>query len=139
MPILLDPDRYPHLVVGRDSLVAVHGALPMSAEAPLLTYARNSFLGRIVSSAGVDESRRIAHVNENAMAEGLKVMALEGHGVAWVPRSLAARELAEGRLIADRAGNRARNPPVPQHRPPPLDRFGRVAGGRGASTYAVTA
>jgi DNA-binding transcriptional LysR family regulator len=34
------------------------------------------------------------------MAEALKFMALEGHGLAWLPRSLVARELAEGRLIA---------------------------------------
>ena len=29
------------------------------------------------------------------MAEALKFMALEGHGLAWLPRSLVARELAE--------------------------------------------
>jgi DNA-binding transcriptional LysR family regulator len=34
------------------------------------------------------------------MAEALKFMALEGHGLAWLPRSLVARELAEGHLIA---------------------------------------
>ena len=34
------------------------------------------------------------------MAEALKFMVLEGHGVAWLPRSLVARELAQGHLTA---------------------------------------
>jgi DNA-binding transcriptional LysR family regulator len=32
------------------------------------------------------------------MAEALKYMAIEGHGVAWLPRSLVAPEIAAGRL-----------------------------------------
>ncbi|MBV8524751.1 MAG: hypothetical protein JOY71_21975 [Acetobacteraceae bacterium] len=39
-------------------------------------------------------------MNENAMAEALKFMALEGHGIAWLPGSLVTRELAEGSLMA---------------------------------------
>ncbi|GJD62845.1 LysR family transcriptional regulator [Methylobacterium frigidaeris] len=101
--ILLDPALFPHRVVGEDSLIAVRStALPDSGAAlPVLSYARNSFLGRV---AAVAQSRSggdppvIAHTNENAMAEALKFMALEGHGLAWLPRSLVARDLAEGRL-----------------------------------------
>ncbi len=107
VPILLDPDLYPHRVVGADALVAVHApALPAptaEAPAPLLAYAAESFLGRVslfAQAQGQAPPGRIAHTNANAMAEALKAMALEGHGLAWVPRSLVTRELAEGRLVA---------------------------------------
>ena len=105
VPILLDPERFPHRVIGADSLVAVHSAV-LADEAsplPLLAYADNSFLGRVARFAQSEAgggSARVVHTNENALAEALKVMALEGHGLAWLPRSSVARELAEGRLIA---------------------------------------
>ena len=73
------------------------------AAVPLLSYARNSFLGRVATFAQAQAGgppTAIFHINENAMAEALKFMALEGHGLAWLPRSLVARELAEGHLIA---------------------------------------
>jgi DNA-binding transcriptional LysR family regulator len=47
---------------------------------------------------------KAAHVNENAMAEALKFMALAGHGLAWLPESLITRELAEGSLVASGSG-----------------------------------
>ena len=31
---------------------------------------------------------QVVHVNENSLAEALKFMALEGHGIAWLPRQL---------------------------------------------------
>ena len=41
---------------------------------------------------------QVAHTNENAMADALRFMALEGHGLAWLPRSLIARDVDEGAL-----------------------------------------
>jgi DNA-binding transcriptional LysR family regulator len=107
VPIPLDPDLFPHIVVGMDSLVAVRSpALELDPQnpVPLLSYSRTSFLGRLASSAQVRAAMPAAvqgHVNENAMAEALKFMAIEGHGIAWLPRSLAAREISEGRLVED--------------------------------------
>jgi DNA-binding transcriptional LysR family regulator len=101
VPILLDPDLYPHRVVGADGLVAVHSPALSGADMPLLVYAADTFLGRVslFAQAGGDAPPgRIVHTNP--MAEALKAMALEGHGLAYVPRSLVARELAEGRLVA---------------------------------------
>ncbi|MDA9433158.1 LysR family transcriptional regulator [Bradyrhizobium sp. CCBAU 51627] len=106
VPILLEPELYPHIVVGRDSFVAVRSAnLPDGADdtasLPLLSYASNSFLGRVATFAQAQAGSPLAHAthtNENAMAEGLKFMALEGYGLAWLPRSLVARELDEGTL-----------------------------------------
>ncbi|TDR85470.1 LysR family transcriptional regulator [Enterovirga rhinocerotis] len=104
VPILLDPDLFPHRVVGGDSLVAVRAtSVPGEASSlPVLAYAPNSFLGRLSSLVRAQAGRAlpIAHVNENAMADALKAMALEGHGLAWLPGSIVARDLAEGRLVA---------------------------------------
>jgi LysR family transcriptional regulator, hypochlorite-specific transcription factor HypT len=107
VPVPLDPELFPHIVVGMDSLVAVRSpALDLDPEhpAPLLGYPRNSFLGRLTSSAQVRAAMPPAirgHVNENAMAEALKFMAIEGHGIAWLPRSLAEREIREGTLVEE--------------------------------------
>jgi LysR family transcriptional regulator, hypochlorite-specific transcription factor HypT len=103
IPVPLDPARFPWKVVGADSLcaVATPEALAAPGPLPLLTYSRGSFLGRLTAVAqaqpGAPETR-IAHVNENSLAEALKFMALEGHGLAWLPRQLVAAELEAGRL-----------------------------------------
>lgn len=100
-PVLLDPEQFPYLVVGFDSLVSVRAPGPEPAEAlPRLAYAQNSFLGRVSLAAQAGASDAPTHTNENAMAEALKFMTLEGHGLASLPRSLVERELADGRLIA---------------------------------------
>ena len=107
VPIPLNPDMFPHIVVGMDSLVAVRSpALTIEAgdPVPLLTYSRNSFLGQLASSAQARSAMPTAvrsHVNENAIAEGLKFMAMEGHGIAWLPRSLIEREIQEGTLVTE--------------------------------------
>lgn len=106
IPVPLDPSRFPHLVVGRDDLTAV--ARPDQAAAwraegrmPLLQYSRGSFLGLLASIAQGQEGAPpvyVAHTNENSMAEAMKFMALEGHGIAWLPRGLIGRDIAEGTL-----------------------------------------
>ena len=111
VPILLDPALFPHRVVGADALVAVRSAAGPAAAPPRLGYPRDSFLGRVLAQAGV--SADTAHVNENAMAEALKFMVLEGHGAAWLPQSLVRRELAAGSLLADDPGGAASNPVDP--------------------------
>lgn len=106
VPVPLDPARFPFVTVGRDSLVAVADARHIAGwrragRLPLLQYSRGSFLGLLTSLAqgqpGAPDTF-IAHVNENSMAEAMKFMALEGHGVAWLPRSLVADEIAQARL-----------------------------------------
>lgn len=104
VPNPLDPERYPYRVVGRDSLCAVVSPALVDgteAELPLLQYSRGSFLGRLAAVAHAEEGAPptfLAHTNENSMAEALKAMALEGHGVAWLPRSLVEAEIGAGRL-----------------------------------------
>lgn len=105
VPNPLNPDLYPHLVVGRDNLTAVASpaiAVGSGEKLPLLQYSRGSFLGLLATIAQAQEgapSTFLAHIHENSMAEALKFMAIEGHGVAWLPRSLVAPEIAAGRLV----------------------------------------
>ena len=101
VPIPLDPELYPHRVVGADALVAVRSpALAEGGPLPRLEYGRDSFLGRVSHLAEAELGLPTGPVvHANPMAEALKCMALEGHGLAFVPRSLVVRELAEGRLV----------------------------------------
>ncbi len=101
----LEPEVYPHLVIGQDSLAAV--ARPGWPEdwardgMPLLQYSRGSFLGALAAIAQAQPGAPkvyVAHTNEASMAEAMKSMAVEGHGVVWLPRSLIATDIAAGRL-----------------------------------------
>lgn len=106
VPISIDPERFPFIVLGEDRLLAVsrcEEGVPvfrLDGDPPLLAYGSNSFLGRLsvhaARIAGVD--LRTSHVNDNAVAEILKAMVLAGHGVAWLPESLIRRDLASGQL-----------------------------------------
>ncbi|MEH3118219.1 MAG: LysR substrate-binding domain-containing protein [Methylorubrum populi] len=105
IPIPLDARRYPYRVIGQDSLtaVAVPTGLEPDAEGrlPLLHYSRGSFLGHLAALAQAQDgvpTTYSAHTNENSMAEGLRTMALAGHGLAWLPHSLVAAQLAAGTL-----------------------------------------
>ncbi|MCM2476128.1 LysR substrate-binding domain-containing protein (plasmid) [Agrobacterium vitis] len=107
VPVPLDSDQYPYIVVGRDDFTAVYSpALERGGDAgafPLLGYAANSFLGRVATFAhaqGGIPAIRVAHTNENSMADALKRMAIEGHGLAWLPRSLVQQELADSTLLS---------------------------------------
>lgn len=96
---------FPHLVVGQDSLAAVARPGWPAAWAqdgmPLLQYSRGSFLGTLAQIAQAQPGAPkvyVAHTNEASMAEAMKSMALQGHGVVWLPRSLIATDIAAGRL-----------------------------------------
>jgi DNA-binding transcriptional LysR family regulator len=101
VPILLDPERFPHRVVGTDALVTVRSAPgPSGAGLRELAYERTSFLGRLAALAREEaDPAEAVHTNESAMAEALKAMTLEGHGWARLPRSLIVAELEAGRLV----------------------------------------
>ena len=53
---------------------------------PLLAYTAGAFLGRSVNLLLRQRNVRYTTVYETAMADSLKSMALEGMGIAWVPR-----------------------------------------------------
>ena len=76
----------------------------MSAGQPLpyLGYAPGAYLGRvtdlILKESGVP--LHLDRVYETDMAEGLKAMALEGHGVAFLPYSAVKKELRAHKLVS---------------------------------------
>ena len=104
-----DSERFPNVSLGRDRFLLVSGCgssgplFPLVStgdELPLLAYSRDSFLGRLSAYASEREGLQLfdKHINDNALAEALKAMALEGHGVAWLPESIIVHELQTGTL-----------------------------------------
>ncbi|WP_367066266.1 LysR substrate-binding domain-containing protein [Oryzisolibacter sp. LB2S] len=112
-PLQLDAERYEMVTLGQESLApyAKAGAdgqpvfsLPGRAGEPLpyLGYAPGAYLGRITELI-LKQSGTAIHlerVYETDMAEGLKAMALEGHGVAFLPFSAVKKELRTGKLVS---------------------------------------
>ena len=112
-PLQLDADRYEMMTLGEESLASycrpdAQGEpmfrLPGRATHPLpyLGYAPGAYLGRltelILKQAGT--AIHLDRVYETDMAEGLKVMALEGHGVAFLPHSAVRKELRARKLVS---------------------------------------
>ena len=112
-PLQLDPDRYEMVTLGQEVLApyAKAGAdgqplfcLPGRPGEPLpyLGYAPGAYLGRvtelILKQAGT--AIHLDRVYETDMAEGLKAMALEGHGVAFLPYSAVKKELRSRKLLS---------------------------------------
>ena len=69
---------------------------------PYLGYAPGAYLGQVVDmmlkDAGV--AMHLERVYETDMAEGLKAMALEGHGIAFLPQSAIRKELRSKKLVS---------------------------------------
>jgi len=111
-PLQLDPARYQMVTLGQETLAPycrpdAEGQpmfrLPGRQGQPLpyLGYAPGAYLGRVtdllLKQAGV--AIHLDRVYETDMAEGLKVMAMEGHGVAFLPHSAVKKELRARRLV----------------------------------------
>jgi DNA-binding transcriptional LysR family regulator len=68
---------------------------------PFLSYASGAYLGRLVEQI-IKLSPvplLLDPVYETDMAEGLKAMALEGHGLAFLPNSSVDKEKSSSRLV----------------------------------------
>ena len=111
-PLQLNPDRYEMLSLGQETLAAYAKAddsgkpmfqLPGSPRerVPFLSYASAAYLGRLVEQI-VKQSPVALNLDaifETDMAEGLKAMAIEGHGLAFLPASSVKKELKSKRLV----------------------------------------
>lgn len=112
-PIQLDTDRYEMLPLGQEVLAPYVKPdesgqplyrLPGTASHPLpyLGYAPGAYLGRVVDlilkQAGA--TVHLDRVYETDMAEGLKAMAREGHGIAFLPLSAVRKEVQSGKLVS---------------------------------------
>lgn len=112
-PVQLDPGRYEMVSLGQEVLApfarpdaagAPEFSLPGRAGHPLpyLGYAPGAYLGRMVDMLLKQSSTAIHldRVYETDMAEGLKAMALEGHGIAFLPLSAVRKELRAKKLVS---------------------------------------
>jgi LysR family transcriptional regulator, hypochlorite-specific transcription factor HypT len=112
-PLQLNPQRYEMLSLGHETLASYACAdaagapmfrlpVPPGRTVPLLAYAEGAYMARMVElilrQAG-DASGGLEAVHEADMAEGLKAMAVEGHGLAFLPASAVRNELRAGRLV----------------------------------------
>jgi DNA-binding transcriptional LysR family regulator len=104
----MDADIFPSLHLASSEMLPVcaadaHGAplyhLDDEHSVPLLAYSTGAFLARPVNLLLRQRQLRYTTVYETAMADSLKSMALQGLGVAWVPRLSIEAELARGELL----------------------------------------
>lgn len=111
-PLQLNPERYDMLVLGRETLAPFSCAdaqgravytLPgeKGRRIPFLNYAPGAYLARLVDLILKEspQAARLDPVYETDMAEGLKAMAIEGHGVTFLPVGSVQKELRGGRLV----------------------------------------
>ncbi len=110
----LDAEVFPSFSIGNAKMIPVcvpdtrgQPRFPLSGgeSIPFLSYTQGAFLGRSVRMLLKNDPTRmrLKTVYETAMAEGLKGMALQGVGMAWIPDFCIREELADGRLV--RAGD----------------------------------
>ncbi|PWC92453.1 LysR family transcriptional regulator [Azospirillum sp. TSO5] len=117
----LDAESFRSVVVGGDRLLAVtapdaagrprhllaareNSESGESAPLPHLSYSRESGMGRILEAVRAAQSLPAAldTVFTSHLAAVLRTLARDGRGVAWLPESLIAEDLARGTLV--RAG-----------------------------------
>jgi LysR family transcriptional regulator, hypochlorite-specific transcription factor HypT len=112
-PFQLDPQRFEMVNLGQEVIAPYSRpladgtpqfVLPGRAAHPLpyLGYAPGAYLGQMVDLI-LKQSPAPIHfdrVYETDMAEGLKAMAVEGHGVAFLPYSAVKKELRNRRLVS---------------------------------------
>jgi DNA-binding transcriptional LysR family regulator len=112
-PYQLDADRYEMVSLGEEVVAPysrpdADGAplfqLPgrLGQPLPYLSYAPGAYLGQMVELI-LKQSNTAIHfdrVYETDMAEGLKAMALEGHGIAFLPYSAVKKDLRAKKLVS---------------------------------------
>jgi DNA-binding transcriptional LysR family regulator len=112
-PFQLDPERYEMVSLGEEVIAPYVRAdaqgdplfqLPgqMDKCLPYLGYAPGAYLGQVVELI-LKKSAIPIHLDrvyETDMAEGLKAMALEGHGIAFLPQSAVRKELRSKKLVS---------------------------------------
>jgi LysR family transcriptional regulator, hypochlorite-specific transcription factor HypT len=113
-PLQLAPDRYEMLVLGRETLSPYARADAQGQplfrlsggsgdKVPFLSYASGAYMGRLVElilRQAPATQPVLDAVYETDMAEGLKAMAMEGHGLAFLPDSSVRKEVKAGRLVS---------------------------------------
>jgi len=112
-PLRLSDDRYEMLALSSETLAPYAKAgtdgrplfmLPgrPGERVPFLSYASGAYMAGLVEAIRKQAGEPLAleAIYETDMAEGLKAMALEGHGLAFLPHSSVRKELKARRLVA---------------------------------------
>ena len=112
-PFQFDSTRYEMVSLGEEIVAPFSRAdangqpqfqLPgrLTAPLPYLGYAPGAYLGQVVDMMLKDAgtAMHLERVYETDMAEGLKAMALEGHGIAFLPQSAIRKELRAKKLVS---------------------------------------
>jgi len=112
-PLQISPERYEMLKLTTETLAPYAKAGPdgrplfrlpgaPGARVPFLSYASGAYMAQLVDVI-VRQAAQPLHLEsiyETDMAEGLKAMALEGHGLAFLPVSSVRKELKSRGLVA---------------------------------------
>jgi len=111
-PLQLAAERYEMLTLGTETLAPFskpdgEGAplfrLPNGPgeRVPYLGYGSGAYMGRLVDQILKDHPAplQLDAIYETDMAEGLKAMALEGHGLAFLPASAVRKDVRARRLV----------------------------------------
>lgn len=110
IPLTLDESQFSRINIGHEALVPVcapggNGApfwtLPGSARRsiPYLAFAPGSFLGAVIEHELKSRNAALRTRHMDAFAEALKSLALQGSGVAWLPKNSIERELQSKELV----------------------------------------
>lgn len=104
----LPTELFPWLVLGQTEMVPVCGlddnkrplfTISNQHQFPLLAYGQGAFLGHSVNLLLRQSKLRYVKLFETAVADSLKAMAIEGLGVAWLPKLSVSNELARNELV----------------------------------------
>jgi DNA-binding transcriptional LysR family regulator len=109
----LDKAKYPFAIVGNDTLIPV--SAPNKAGKPqftldkattknpikLLSYSQESGIGRIVKKLHnkLTDTLPIQNIFTAHLASVLRTMALDSRGIAWLPETLIAEDISNGKLV----------------------------------------
>ncbi|MEO1908907.1 MAG: LysR substrate-binding domain-containing protein [Paracoccus sp. (in: a-proteobacteria)] len=122
VPMMLDPRQFDWVTLDRDRIMPVmspdlRDGIDIAGvrrvfsgkgekALPYLDYGNASFFGKALERLFLRNplSRRVTH--QNAMCLGLRRLALDGHGICWLPESLVAEDLSQGRLLCASADAR---------------------------------
>lgn len=108
-PLQLDPQRYDMVVIGTEPMAAYcspkrkaeFNMNSRSGPSPYLAYSSGAYFSRMVALilAQTKPALKLEKRYETDMAEGLKAMAVQGHGIAFLPESAALQEVKNRRLV----------------------------------------
>lgn len=111
-PLQLSAERYEMLHLSTETLAPYAKAGPegqpmfslpgrAGSRVPFLSYGSGAYMARMVEAIlkQAGDALHLEPIYETDMSEGLKAMALEGHGLAFLPSSSVRKELKARRLV----------------------------------------